>query len=171
MTTVAASRAPSIEERVGREALGKVMAVRKTAKQLDDVDVIDTTVQKTYRWIDEISEELGGIGRREAYRDLRAFLQTVRDRLTVDLAAELGAQLPMLVRGIYYEAWDPSRVPVKMKAEEFVEVFIDRAVLPPEREPLAALKAAARVLRRHVSEGETENVLLSLPLEIRALLG
>ena len=170
MTTVAAIRAPSIEETLGKEALRKVMAIRKAAKQLDDVDVIDTTVQKTYRWIDEISEELGIVGRREAYRDLRAFLQTVRDRLTVDLAADLGAQLPMLVRGIYYEAWDPSRAPVKMRAEEFVEVFIARAVLPPDREPLAALKAAARVLRRHVSEGETENVLLSLPSEIRVLL-
>ncbi len=146
------------------------MAVRKAVKALDDVDVIDTTVQKTYRWIDEISEELGGIGRREAYRDLRAFLQTVRDRLTVDLAAELGAQLPMLIRGVYYEAWDPSDAPVKMKAEEFVEAFIDRALLPPEREPLASLKAAARVLRRHVTEGETENVLHSLPREIRTLL-
>jgi uncharacterized protein (DUF2267 family) len=146
------------------------MAIRKGLKALDDVDVIDTTVHKTYRWIDEMSEDLGGIGRREAYRDLRAFLQTLRDRLTVDLAAELGAQLPMLVRGIYYEAWDPSRAPVKMKAEEFVETFIDRALLPPEREPLGALKAATRVLRRHVTEGETEHVFLSLPREIRTLL-
>ena len=146
------------------------MAVRKGVKALDDVDVIDTTVHKTYRWIDEMSEDLGGIGRREAYRDLRAFLQTLRDRLTVDLAAELGAQLPMLVRGIYYEAWDPSRAPMKMKAEEFVETFIDRALLLPEREPLGALKAATRVLRRHVTEGETEHVFLSLPREIRTLL-
>jgi uncharacterized protein (DUF2267 family) len=147
------------------------MAVRRTVtKKLDDVDVIDTTVQKTYRWIDEISEELGSIGRREAYRDLRAFLQTLRDRLTVDQAAELGAQLPMLVRGIYYEAWDPSRVPVKMKAEEFVETFIERAVLPPEREPVASMKAAAAVLRRHVTAGETTDVLGSLPMEIRRLL-
>jgi uncharacterized protein (DUF2267 family) len=146
------------------------MTVRKAVKALDDVDVIDTTVNKTYRWIDEISDELGGIGRREAYRDLRALLHTVRDRLTVDLAAELGAQLPMLIRGVYYEAWDPSDAPVKMKAEEFVETFIDRALLPPEREPLASLKAAARVLRRHVTEGETENVLHSLPREIRTLL-
>lgn len=147
------------------------MAVRRSLdKKLDDVDVIDTTVQKTYRWIDEISEELGEVGRREAYRDLRAFLQTVRDRLIVDQAAELGAQLPMLVRGIYYEAWDPSRAPVKMKAEEFVETFMERAVLPPGREPLAAMKAAAGVLRRHVTEGETEDVLASLPLEIRRLI-
>ncbi len=146
------------------------MAVGKAARKLDDVDVIDITVQKTYRWIDEISEELGGIGRHEAYRDLRAFLQTIRDRLTVDLAAELGAQLPMLIRGVYFEAWAPSRAPVKMKAEEFVETFIDRAILPPDREPRAALKAAARVLRRHVTEGETKNVLLSLPHDIRVLL-
>jgi uncharacterized protein (DUF2267 family) len=146
------------------------MAVRKAVKALDDVDVIDTTVHKTYRWIDQISEELGGIGRREAYRNLRAFLQTLRDRLTVDLAAQLGAQLPMLVRGIYYEAWDPSHAPVKMKAEEFVETFIDRALLPPEREPLAALKVAADVLRQHVTEGEVEHVLQSLPREIRALI-
>ncbi|TMD92042.1 MAG: DUF2267 domain-containing protein [Chloroflexi bacterium] len=146
------------------------MAVRKAVKALDDVDVIDTTVHKTYRWIDQISEELGGIGRREAYRDLRAFLHTLRDRLTVDLAAQLGAQLPMLVRGIYYEDWDPSHAPVKMKAEEFVETFIDRALLPPEREPLAALKVAADVLRQHVTEGEVEHVLQSLPREIRALI-
>jgi uncharacterized protein (DUF2267 family) len=147
------------------------MAVRRTVrKKLDDVDVIDTTVQKTYRWIDEISEELGKIGRREAYRDLRAFLQTLRDRLTVDQAAELGAQLPMLVRGIYYEAWDPSAAPVKMKAEEFVETFIERAVLAPEREPVASMKAAAAVLRRHVTAGETADILGSLPLEIRRLL-
>ena len=99
-----------------------------------------------------------------------AFLQTMRDRLTVDQAAELGAQLPMLVRGIYYEAWDPSRAPVKMKAEEFVETFIDRAVLPPSREPLAAIKAAAGVLRRHLTEGETEDLLRSIPQEIRRLL-
>jgi len=77
-----------------------------------------------------------------------AFLQTMRDRLTVDQAAELGAQLPMLVRGIYYED----------------------AVLPPSREPLAAIKAAAGVLRRHLTEGETEDLLRSIPQEIRRLL-
>jgi uncharacterized protein (DUF2267 family) len=57
-----------------------------------------------------------------------------------------------------------------MKAEEFVETFIDRALLPPEREPLAALKVAADVLRQHVTEGEVEHVLQSLPREIRALI-
>jgi uncharacterized protein (DUF2267 family) len=146
------------------------MAVHRAAHKLDDVDVIDITVQKTYRWIEEISEELGGIGRREAYRVMRAFLQTVRDRLTVDQAAELATQLPMLVRGIYYEGWVPSRAPIKMKAEELAEVFIERAILPPDREALNELKVAARVMRRHLSAGETADLLANLPPDIRQML-
>jgi uncharacterized protein (DUF2267 family) len=146
------------------------MAAGKAAKALDDVDVIDTTVQKTYRWIDEINQELGGVGRREAYRIVRAFLHTLRDRLTVDLAAELGAQLPMLMRGVYYEAWDPSHAPVKMKADEFVETFTRRALQPSDQDPRAALKVAGRVMRRHLAEGETAHIFHTLPLDLRALL-
>jgi uncharacterized protein (DUF2267 family) len=146
------------------------MGIRRTAHRLDDVDVIDTTVAKTYRWIDELNLELGGPGRREAYRVMRGFLQTVRDRLTVDQAAELASQLPMLVRGIYYEGWVPSRAPIKMKAEEFVELFIERAVLPADHDALAELKVAARVMRRHVTPGEANDTLINLPHDIQQLL-
>jgi uncharacterized protein (DUF2267 family) len=48
-------------------------------------------------------------------------LHALRDRLTVNEAAQFGAQLPMLVRGIYYEGWDPTRLPVKMNREEFLQ--------------------------------------------------
>ena len=146
------------------------MATGKSTRKLDEIDVIDTTVQKTFRWIDELKEELGGVGRREAFRNLRAFLQTIRDRLTVDEAAHLGAQLPMLVRGIYYEAWAPSRVPIKMKSEEFLVVFAERAQLPAGHDAAAALKASARVMRRHLSSGENEDVLSVLPHDVRRLL-
>ena len=146
------------------------MASPRAAHALDDVDVIDTTVAKTYRWIDELNLELGSPGRREAYRVMRGLLQTVRDRLTVDQAAELASQLPMLVRGIYYEGWVPSRAPIKMKAEEFVELFIQRAILPADHDALAELKAAARVMRRHVTAGEAKDTLINLPHDIQQLL-
>jgi hypothetical protein len=47
-------------------------------------------------------------------------LQTLRDRLTVEEAAQLAAQLPMLVRGLYYEGWNPTVVPVDMDSADFL---------------------------------------------------
>jgi uncharacterized protein (DUF2267 family) len=136
----------------------------------DEIDVIETTVQKTYRWIRELDEELDGAGRREAYQVLRGFLHVLRDRLIVDEAAHLAAQLPMLVRGIYYEGWDPSKAPRKMRAEDFVAEFQRQAAMEPGQQPLPALRAAARVMRRHVTPGETTDVFGILPQEIRELL-
>jgi uncharacterized protein (DUF2267 family) len=62
--------------------------------------VFDETVQKTNTWLKEIALDLGA-DRRRAYQVLRAVLHCLRDRLTVGEAAQLGDQLPMLVRGIY----------------------------------------------------------------------
>jgi uncharacterized protein (DUF2267 family) len=138
--------------------------------QADEVDAIETTVQKTYTWIRELDEELGGVGRHESYQVLRGFLHALRDRLIVDEVAQLAAQLPMLVRGIYYEGWDPAYTPPKWKEQEFVSRFAEQAALEPSREPVSALRAAARVLRRHVTPGETEDVLGLLPKELRELL-
>lgn len=58
----------------------------------------------------------------QAYSALRAVLHAVRDRLTVDEATDLAAQLPMVVRGFYYEGWKPALAPNK---ERTVEEFLD----------------------------------------------
>jgi uncharacterized protein (DUF2267 family) len=134
----------------------------------DELDVIETTVQKTYEWIKDLSALLGS-SRQDAYQVLRGFLQTVRDRLTVDEAAHLSAQLPMLVRGFYYEGYDPSNVPIKWKAEEFVAVFAERAVIEIDENVDVALVAAAKVVRDHVTPGEMADVYGSLPESIREL--
>ena len=70
--------------------------------------IIEHSVEKTHIWLKEIAEELGDEDRQYAYRALRAVLHTLRDRLTVDVAAKLAAQLPTLIRGVYYEDWDPA---------------------------------------------------------------
>jgi uncharacterized protein (DUF2267 family) len=55
------------------------------------------------------------VKRNQSYSALRAVLHALRDRLTVAETAHLSAQLPMLIRGIYFKGWDPTKVPVRSK--------------------------------------------------------
>jgi len=81
------------------------------------VDVIDRSVEKTHIWLGDLAEELGSEDRQYAYRVLRAFLHALRDHLPVDEAASLAAQLPIFIRGVFYEGWDPSGTPPRAAAE------------------------------------------------------
>ena len=70
-----------------------------------------TTVDKTNRVLKEIERAYGWPQdrRNQSYTALRAVLHALRDRLTVEESAQFAAQLPMLIRGLYYGGWDPSR--------------------------------------------------------------
>jgi uncharacterized protein (DUF2267 family) len=134
------------------------------------LDVFDTTVHKTNAWLKDLMQELGPPDRHRAYRSLRAALHALRDRLTVEEVAQFGAQLPMLIRGFYYEGWDPTDVPRK---ERHLEQFLARIEqglrgddnLPPE----VVARAVFAVLERRVTEGEIEDVKHILPEPIRQL--
>ena len=136
----------------------------------EHVDIIARSVEKTNIWLRDTAFELGSDEPADAYRALRAVLHTLRDRLTVDEAAQLAAQLPLLVRGIYYEGWDPSRTPQRYRDQhEFLARVRAEANLPGETEASFAASAVARVLSTHVSEGEIEDVIAVLPDPIRTL--
>jgi uncharacterized protein (DUF2267 family) len=50
-------------------------------------------------------------------------LRTIRDRVPINLAVHLGAQLPLLVRGTYYDQWRPSETRNWRSAEEFLAII------------------------------------------------
>jgi uncharacterized protein (DUF2267 family) len=137
----------------------------------NEPSIIQHSVEKTNIWLGEIAEELGGDDRRYAYRALRAVLHALRDRLTVDVAAKLAAQLPILIRGVYYEDWDPSRTPL---AIHDVGAFLDHVAaegnMAGDTEASLAVAAVIRVLRAHVSDGEIDSVLAVLPASLGALI-
>jgi uncharacterized protein (DUF2267 family) len=134
------------------------------------LDVFDTTVHKTNIWLNEIMQVAGWEDRHYAYRALRATLHALRDRLTIDEVAQLSAQLPMLVRGIYFEGWDPHARPPKVRHKEQFLARIEQELRgdgPGETELVA--RAVFEVLERRVSEGEIEDVQQMLPDEVREL--
>jgi len=135
------------------------------------VDIIDRSVEKAHIWISDLAEELGTDDGQHAYRVLRAFLHALRDHLPVDEAAALAAQLPIFVRGVFYEGWDPSRTPEHRRdLDSFLARITSEARLAGETEASFAATAAKRVLGRHVSAGETASVLGVLPEHLREFL-
>ncbi len=135
------------------------------------VDLIEHSSEKANEWVNEVTRELGIDSRRDAFRMLRAFLHALRDRLPVNEAAQVAAQLPTLIRGIYYEGWNPGRTPQTYRdARTFLERIAHEADLAGETEASYAVQGLAAVLRRRVSEGELEDVLHALPPDVRALL-
>ncbi|HXR29503.1 MAG TPA: DUF2267 domain-containing protein [Solirubrobacteraceae bacterium] len=136
-----------------------------------DPSIIEHSVEKTHIWLKELAAELGDSDRQYAYRALRAVLHTLRDRLTVEVAAKLGAQLPVLVRGIYYEDWRPSRTPLPIHdVDAFLAHVAAEGHMAGETEASLAVTAVARVLREHVSAGEIDDVLAILPAKLRVLV-
>ncbi len=127
------------------------------------IDALDRSVQNANTWISDLGAELGE-DRRASYRMLRAFLQLLRDRLTIDEGAHLAAQLPHLWRGVFYEGWVPSRTPQTYRDREtFLRRFAEEAELVGTTEASLAAQACAKVLRGHIDEGEYRHVLDVLP--------
>jgi uncharacterized protein (DUF2267 family) len=135
------------------------------------LEVFDASLQKTQVWLNDLMGELGWETKpQKACLALRTALHALRDRLTVEEAVHLGAQLPILIRGVYYEGWKLTGKPVKERHKsEFLDhiaaVFRDDETVDPEK----VMRAVLRVLARHISMGETENVKHLLPKTLQEL--
>ncbi len=137
------------------------------------LDTFDTTIQKTNALLREIEIALGWEGkRRESYDALRGVLQTLRDRLTVEEVAHFSAQLPMLVRGIFYEEWDPTHLPIKMDKEQFLQKIVERGALEDmdEEDIEKIVRVILQAVKSYVNEGEIEDVKEILPKDIASLM-
>jgi uncharacterized protein (DUF2267 family) len=134
-------------------------------------ELFDGTLQKTQIWLNDLMAQLDWQGKPEkTFLALRTVLHALRDRLTIEEAVQLGAQLPMLVRGFYYEGWTLKGKPHK---ERHKEDFLDHVKAAFKNDvtvrPDSVVRAVFRVLELHTSDGEIEEVKNSLPKAIREL--
>jgi uncharacterized protein (DUF2267 family) len=133
------------------------------------LDVFDRTLHTTNTWLKEIMEEVGP-DRHVAWHALGAVLRALRDRLPINDVAHLGAQLPLLVRGLYYDQWHPAGKPEKIRHQEDFLARVSEGLA--DTRPIGAKDAASavfKVVSRHIDRGEREKVERALPKEIRVL--
>ena len=123
--------------------------------------------QQATAWVKDMMTELPTPDPEKALAALRAGLQALRDRLTVDEAAQLAAQLPLLVRGLFYEGWDPSGKPMRLRHKaEFLALISEKYRPRQDAQPEQIVAALFRVLARHVTGGEISDVVANLPGEL-----
>ena len=134
------------------------------------LEAFDRTLQTTNIWLDDLLKELRWDDRHRAYHALRAVLHALRDRLPINEAVHLGAQLPMLVRGFYYDGWHPANKPLKERSrDEFLVHVTDAFLFDVEADSEQIARAVFQVIARHVTVGEIDDVKHSLPAGIREL--
>lgn len=134
------------------------------------IEAFDSTLHKTNIWFKELMEEMDFQDRHQAYLALRAVLHALRDRLSVEEAAQLGAQLPLLIRGFYYEGWMPSGKPTKERhKEQFLAKIADYFTKDPELDPERVVRAVFHLLERHISSGEIADIKHTFPKELLEL--
>ncbi len=134
------------------------------------MSTFDHAIAKAETWTRDMMRELGTDDPRQAYHALSAGLQTLRDRLRVDEAAQLAAQLPLLVRGLFFEGWHPASTPVHVRRpEELIALFEQKSGDGHGVDAERALAALFAVLRRHVSAGEIDSLAHVLPRSLADL--
>lgn len=130
-----------------------------------------TTVQESSLWLQSVGDKVAARGDKDlAWAVLGAALHALRDRLQPGAAIHLGAQLPMLIRGLYYEHW---RVNPEAPRERHKEQFFDhvRKELPAGRQLDAetAVRAVFGVLHDKIDPGEIAKLTRQMPKELREL--
>ncbi|KGM32563.1 DUF2267 domain-containing protein [Inquilinus limosus] len=133
------------------------------------LEVFDKTLQTTNIWLNEIGEALG-TDRQRCYHALRAVLQTLRDRLSVESAAHVSAQLPMLVRGIFYDGYHPAGTPEVVRSrDEFLQRISARLDSDRAIDAGDAARAVFAVMTHHLPEGTVRHMTDTLPDQIGQL--
>ncbi|MDD9731279.1 DUF2267 domain-containing protein [Mameliella sp. AT18] len=134
-----------------------------------DISTLDHAPQVFAEWLNDLCEDLDWEKPR-AYLLLHETLHAIRDFLTVDEAADLAAQLPVLVRGVYFEGWDPSKTPTKSRGKgDFLRRIQARFDKDPLQDPERAVSAVFDLLRRHISSGEFDQVRKAMRKPIQEL--
>jgi uncharacterized protein (DUF2267 family) len=137
-----------------------------------EINALNHTMEETNEWLAQLLELGPFENEAQAYSHLRAVLHALRDRLTVEEAVHLAAEMPMLVRGFYYEGWRPALAP---NDQDTRSEFLDKVrqslngQLTTDASLEPAVTAVFRLLDERIEDGQVRHVRSQLPEAIDAL--
>ncbi|WFE35423.1 DUF2267 domain-containing protein [Micromonospora sp. WMMD975] len=129
---------------------------------LDKTNVILKEIESAYGWPAD--------RRNQSYAALRTVLHLLRDRMPVGESAEFAQQLPVLLRGIYFDGWQPENVPIKLNRDDFLYEVRQGFPYDTDGGPRRVVQVVLDTLRRHVTQGEWQDVKASLPRDLGQLI-
>ena len=134
------------------------------------VKLIDHAAHDAHVWVKQLSEMMHWDDAQHSFRLLSTVLHALRDRLPVNEAAHLGAQLPTLIRGVYYDGWHPAHKPVaEYSREAFLFHLVEAFPADILDDPDKGAEMVFALLEQHVSAGEIKDVKSCLPDKIKEL--
>ena len=131
--------------------------------------MIESSTQKTHEWVGSVAAATH-LEKRDAYKTLRAVLHTMRDRLPLNDAVHFAAQLSMFLRGLFYDGWEPAKVPVKMSSTEFLQSVQQKIVSDQVIDPLRITRGVLAVIMSFAGVGEMEKIKHCFPKDLQELL-
>ena len=134
-----------------------------TTMSITGLDGLDRSIHETNAWLNEIAELMGDARKTAAYHALRGVLFALRDRLPVEEVFDLSSQLPLLVRGVFLEAYRPGGKPEKFGPDGLQQRVRTELDTIGGGNTDRAILAVITVLKRHVSSGEMKQVRAALP--------
>ncbi|MBM7494912.1 uncharacterized protein (DUF2267 family) [Micromonospora luteifusca] len=129
---------------------------------LDKTNLILKDIENAYGWPKD--------RRNQSYAALRTVLHLLRDRLPVNESVEFAQQLPVLVRGIYFDGWVPSDVPIKLNRDDFLYEVRQGFPYDAEGGPERVTQVVLDTLRRHVTQGEWQDVKDTMPKDLAMMM-
>ena len=137
------------------------------------LSVFDNAVADAHLWVNEVAGELELDEPRVALQVLRTVLHGLRDRMPNGVTAHLSAQLPLLIRGMFFENWQFREHPVHDR--DLTGLFASvEGVLDEYGATVSAqdaVQAVCDVLGAHVSLGEWRKIGKILPKELARFWG
>lgn len=134
------------------------------------LDSFDNTIQITNEIFNEIETYYGWEDRRnQSYNIVRSVLHAIRDRLMVNDAAHFAAQLPLMLKGVFYDGWDPTKVPVKMSKAEFVNRVRESFPFSIETDLEELIKVTIDSLKKHLDSHQLDQVQQLMPDDLKNL--